>query len=262
MTQTAGADSKRRDKGSSIIRVLEIIEAVSQAERPLSAADISILLSIPKPSVHRLLQQLETEGFLQTDMRGAWMAGVRLRRMSFGVLSSDAHKTARQAILSALANTIGETCGIAVPSGTQMLYFDRVQTNWPLQINLPVGTHTPIWCTSSGKLYLSTLSQEEQKKILTHLPLTKYARNTHTDPESLAKTLQQIKEQGYGIDNEEFVDGMVACSVPVYHQDGRMMASLFTHCPVIRKSLDELTQFIPNLQKAARELEELIHEQD
>lgn len=251
---------KKRDKGSSIIRVLEIIEAIGQAERPLSPADIAVQLGIPKPSVHRLLQQLHTEGFIQIDMRGAWMAGRRLRSMSFSVLSSGPDKAVRQAILSDLAGAIGETCGIAVPDGTSMLYFDRVQTNWPLQINLPIGTRTPIWCTSSGKLYLSTLKTGTREKILGHLPLTKYARNTCTDLESLEKALMVIREQGYGTDNEEFVDGMVACSVPVLHKDGHMLASLFTHCPVIRKSLDELTGFVPDLKRAARELSEVINE--
>jgi len=251
---------KKRDKGSSIIRVLEIIEAIGQSERPLSPADIAVQLGIPKPSVHRLLQQLHAEDFIQIDMRGAWLAGRRLRSMSFSVLSSGPGKAVRQAILSDLANAIGETCGIAVPDGTNMLYFDRVQTNWPLQINLPIGTRTPIWCTSSGKLYLSTLKASTRQKILGHLPLAKYARNTYTDMDSLEKALQDIREQGYGTDNEEFVDGMVACSVPILHKDGHMLASLFTHCPVIRKSLDELADFVPELKRAAKELSDVINE--
>ncbi|VUD64756.1 Pca regulon regulatory protein [Thalassocella blandensis] len=251
---------KRRDKGSSIVRVLQIIEAIAQADRPLSPADLASLLDIPKPSVHRLLQQLDAESFVQPDIRGGWMAGRRLRGLSLSVLASDSCKTARQAILNDLAETIGETCGIAVPDGTRMLYFDRVQTNWPLQINLPVGTHTPIWCTSSGKLYLSTLPDAQRQHILDHLPLTKYARNTLTDSESLTRALQDIQQQGVGIDNEEFVDGMVACSVPILHRDGRMLASLFTHCPVIRKSLQDLTRFVPDLRRAAKALEEIFNQ--
>lgn len=251
---------KKRDKGSSILRTLEIIEAIGRADRPLSPADIAVQLGIPKPSVHRLLQQLHAEDFIQIDMRGAWLAGSRLRSLSFSVLASDPCKAARQAILSDLASTIGETCGIALPDGMNMLYFDRVQTNWPLQINLPIGTHTPIWCTSSGKLYLSSLEANIRKKILDHLPLTKHARNTHTDVDSLEKALAEIREQSYGTDNEEFVDGMVACSVPIPGKNGQMLASLFTHCPVIRKSLDELIEYVPTLNRAAKELSEVIHE--
>ena len=48
---------------SSITRVLKIIEAVSAAQRPLSPLDLSEILDIPKPTMHRLIQQLQEEGF-------------------------------------------------------------------------------------------------------------------------------------------------------------------------------------------------------
>jgi IclR family acetate operon transcriptional repressor len=58
---TDGTTVSTREKGSSISRVMEIIEAVAKAERPLSPADLSFQLDIPKPSVHRLINQLEME---------------------------------------------------------------------------------------------------------------------------------------------------------------------------------------------------------
>lgn len=48
---------------------MEIIEAVSLAVEPLSPADLSFQLSIPKASLHRLLHQLENSGYLQANMR-------------------------------------------------------------------------------------------------------------------------------------------------------------------------------------------------
>ena len=77
------AESK---KGSSVTRALEIIEAVAQAERPLSPADISLLLDIPKPSVHRILQQLVAEGYLQANMRGLMIPAERLHKTALGIL--------------------------------------------------------------------------------------------------------------------------------------------------------------------------------
>ena len=59
--------NQRREKGSSITRVLEIIEAISRAERPMSPAELAFLLDIPKPSIHRLLQQLEAENYVQIN---------------------------------------------------------------------------------------------------------------------------------------------------------------------------------------------------
>lgn len=85
----------KREKGSNITRVLEIIEAVSKSEHPLSAADLSILLDIPKPSVHRLLQQMEAEGFLQTNMRGLIVPADRLQSIALGLLYSGQFKAQR-----------------------------------------------------------------------------------------------------------------------------------------------------------------------
>ncbi|MEH6648684.1 MAG: IclR family transcriptional regulator [Motiliproteus sp.] len=253
---------QRREKGSSITRVLEIIEAVSRADRPMSSTELSFLLDIPKPSVHRLLQQLESDGYLQTNMRGLLVPGERMHGIALGVLYSSRYKALRQAILKNLTNKIGETCGIAIPDGTEMIYYDRVQTNWPLRIHLPVGSHTPAWCTASGKLYLSSLPKNRRHRIIQNLSLDKLARNTLIDPESLEKALLQIQTNELGTDNEEFVDGMVACAVPIKDQDGRLFACLFTHAPLIRTTLDELLAFEPILRQAAIELGELLNEQE
>ncbi|RYZ91692.1 MAG: IclR family transcriptional regulator [Moraxellaceae bacterium] len=252
----------RREKGSSNSRVLEIIEAVSRAERPLSPADLSIHLDIPRPSIHRLLQQLEADSYLQTDARGFMVPGERLHNIAIGLVHNSRHKAERRAILESLANKIGETCGIAIPDGTEMIYFDRVQCNWPLQIYLPIGSRTPVWCTASGKLYLSSLPKEQRKRIINNLRLEQRARNTLSNVEALEMSMRDIHENQMGIDNEEFIDGMVACAVPVKDKDGKLFACLFCHAPVIRKSLEQIKSFKPELDKAAIQLQEMISEPD
>ena len=251
-----------KERGSAIARAMAIIEAVSKAERPLSPADLCYQLDIPKPSVHRLISQLEHDGYLQTSLRGLIVPGDRLHGMALGILYSSRFKALRQAILQKLTDEIGETCGIAIPNGTEMIYYDRVQTDWPLQIHLQVGSHTPSWCTASGKLYLSSITKDRRLRLINKLPLKQYTRNTITDANILEEELQGIKKIGIGTDNEEFVDGMVACAVPVYDAKGRLFACLFTHAPVIRKSLHELLHYVPTLAKAAKDLGRLIDEAD
>ncbi|MGB0732278.1 MAG: IclR family transcriptional regulator [Pontibacterium sp.] len=246
--------AERREKGSSIARVLEIIETVAHADHPLSPADISDILDIPKPSVHRLLTQLQNDGYVQTNMRGLIVPAERLHKLSLGVLYSSQYKSVRRAILQRLSAEIGETCGIAIPDGVEMIYYDRLQCNWPLQINLSIGTHTPAWCTASGKLYLSSLDEPRLHKVVDNLSLTKMARNTITSRDQLKSVLYGIRETQLGIDNEEFIDGMVACAVPVKSRDGKLLACLFTHAPVIRRSLDELIAFAPQMREAAGQL--------
>lgn len=250
--------STPREKGSSITRVLEIIEAVAAAKDPLTPTALAEKLGIPKASAHRLVQTLESEGFLQFGLRGGLLPGGRLHATAVDILNSGRHKALRQAILRELSEDIGETCGLSVPDGLDMLYFDRVQTNWPLQINLPIGSHTPLWCTASGKLYLASLPNEQLERILPRLPIRQLARNTITDLSALRDDLARIREEDLATDSEEFIDGMVACAVPVRDGRGELSACLFSHAPVIRCSMAQLLAFVPRMRAAAKELESIV----
>lgn len=246
----------KREKGSSITRVLEIIDLVSSANHPLSAATIADALDIPKPSVHRLLQQLADEQYLAPNLRGHWEPAPRLRTMALGILDTGRFRAQHHAVLQQLASHIGETCGLSVAaaSGASMTYFDRAQTNWPLQIHLPVGSDVPITCTASGKLYLASFPKAARERLLRQLPLQRMARNTIVSADLLSARLDEIADSGIGLDNEEFIDGMVACAVPVQNAQQRFVASLFVHAPVVRTSLDDLLAFVPSMREAARAL--------
>lgn len=257
-TSRRDANTRRREKGSSIQRVLDIIRYVCTAQRAASLPDIIDELDIPKATAHRLVQQLEEQGFFQINMRGNLMPGPAMRKIALGVTNSNEIKVQRQAILQGLSHRVNETCGISIPDGAEMIYYDRVQANWPLQVHLPIGSHVPIWGSASGKLYLARLPEAVRKRVLKNLPLVKLARNTITDPDALEAELVRIRENDLGIDNEEFIDGMVAISVPVTHKDGRLAACLFCHAPVIRCSLDELKSYEPAMREAAAQLSEVL----
>lgn len=254
--------TSRREKGSSIQRVLDIVRYVCTSERPTPLPDLIEELDIPKATVHRLVQHLEEQGFFQSNIRGNLTPGPVMRTIAMGVMDSNEVKVQRQAILQGLAQQVNETCGISIPDGTDMIYYDRVQANWPLQIHLPIGSRVPIWGSASGKLYLARLPEAVRKRVLKNLPLIKLARNTITDPRFLEADLECIRKTDLGVDNEEFVDGMIAISVPVTYQDGRLAACLFCHAPIIRCGMEELKTHEPLLRRAALQLQELLTEVD
>ncbi|MDP2522655.1 IclR family transcriptional regulator [Neptunomonas phycophila] len=251
--------SQRSGRGPSVTRVMEIVETVSTAEQPMSPTDISFYLGIPKASLHRLIQQLEADGYLQMNMRGKVVPGERMYKVALGVIHSSRYKIQRQAILQRLGRELDEACGIAIPDRTEMIYYDRVESSWPLQFNLKTGSRVPLWCTSSGKLYLSFLPKNMRHRVINSLSLDKFSRATLTDPDSLEESLITIRENEMGIDNEEYMDGMVGCSVPIKNSEGNFVASLYTHVPVIRKSLKDLLKFEPQLRQAALDISDLIN---
>lgn len=247
-------------KVSSITRVLEIIEAVSYASKPISPLELSQELDIPKPTIHRLIQNLVDEGFVTVDIGGGIIPGKRVRNLGVELWQQRLFFNERQMILQKLVDDIEETCGIGVPYQMNMIYTNRAQTTLPIQIYLPVGAKSPMWCTATGKLYLSQLPAPSRAKILQNLTLDKFTKNTITDIGALNAELDRIATTGIGIDNEEFISEMVAIAIPIRDRKSRYLASLYLHAPTIRVSLDDLLAHVPRLQKAAEDIQALVYE--
>ena len=241
------------------LRLLLILEEVAKRGVAVKPTDLIEALGLAKPTIHRLLQTAEGEGFLQRDLDGrSYGPGPRLRKLSVNTVSSEHLRTARLAILRGVADEIGETCNLAIPDRENMIYLDRVETKWPLRIQLPIGTQVPFHCTASGKMYLSTLRQNTLDGFLSAGKLNPNTESTITDPEALRVEIINIARRGYSTDDEEFMPGMTAVAVPVLDENNRLVATLSVHAPTQRHDLGSLTQFLSVLQVGATKISGLL----
>ncbi len=243
------------------LRLLLILEEVARRGVAVKPSDLIDALGLAKPTVHRLLQTAEAEGFLQRDLDGrSYGPGHRLRLLSVNTMSSEHLRTARLAILRSVAEQVGETCNLATPDREGMIYLDRVETKWPLRIQLPVGTQVPFHCTASGKMYLSTLRQKTLDGFLSAGNLQPQTERSLTDPDALRTEIQCIAENRYSTDDEEFMTGMTALAVPVQDGQDRLVATLSVHAPTQRHDVESLMSFLQILQKGAADLSALLAE--
>jgi len=251
----------KRERGSTIHRVLDILETMAQAERPLSATEINENLGLPKATAHRLCTELENSGYLLKKIDGkSYLPGNRLHSMAVGVLSHSRFRTQRLAILEDLAARVGETCNIAYADGLKMAYSDRVLSSSPLHLNLPLSARVPLHCTASGKLFLASLQLHKRKAVINKLSLDTKTDKTITDPEQLLAEIQTVQENGYSVDNEELFDGMIAVAVPIADSAGRFYSSLAIQAPVFRFTPEDARNHLPLLREAAADLATLTEE--
>ena len=251
-------DDHRTEKSYQMptnLRLLFLIEEVVKRGVAVKPAELTDTMGLPKPTVHRLLQTAEAEGFLQRDLDGrSYGPGPRLRALAINTMTSEHLRTARLTILRGVAEQVEETCNLATPDREGMTYLDRVETEWPLRIQLPIGTQVPFHCTASGKMYLSTLRPHILRSILSARALEKPTNASLTDMHKIKAELDLIRERGYATDNEEFMDGMTAVAVPVLDGQGKLLATLSAHAPLQRRTLNELIDYLPALRKGAADL--------
>ncbi|EAQ25731.1 MULTISPECIES: IclR family transcriptional regulator [unclassified Roseovarius] len=241
------------------LRLLLVIEEIARVGVPITPTEVNAAIGLPKPTIHRLFATLEEEGFLQRDLDGrSYSPGPRLRTLAGGVLSSLRIRTARQAVLQRLSRQIGETCNIALPDRDAMIYLERIETEWPLRIQLPIGTRVPFYCTASGKMYLSTLARSHLMRYLGATDLEARTPNTLTDPDALLHEIQQVRVQGYSLDREEFMEDMIALAVPILDVNDRLMATLAFHAPTQRFSIEKAMDYLGIMREAASDLSQLV----
>lgn len=238
--------------GSAVLRAIRIAEMVLTSPTPPALADICRAVSLPKPTVFRILATLEAAGVVGREPGSKrYHCGGRASRMAGSVLLNSPGRCGRHAILEELVEQVGETCNLTIPNNNAVLYLDRVEASWPLRIALGAGSKVPLYASASGKLFLSAMPKRSRERFLRVTPLIRHTPNTLSDPAMLSRELEAIRANGYATDNEEYLAGICCLAVPVRDTDGRLVAALAVHAPAARMRLDQAKEFLPLLRQSA-----------
>ncbi|WP_020666049.1 IclR family transcriptional regulator [Amycolatopsis nigrescens] len=235
-----------------IMRLFSLLELIAAKDQLVSLQGLVEETGIPKPTLHRMLQQLEGAGLLirQADGRH-YGTGLRLRRLAENLLFNATHHGARHGVLRHLVDELGESCNITTLSSNEIVYLDRVETPEPLRFYLRPGSRVPVHCSASGKMILSQMSPAQRRKLLAHAPLKKYTPKTVTDLDALEDEFARIRRDGFAVDDEEFLPGLVCVAVLVPTENGRSNLCVAAQAPVMRLTPDKALALLPALQRAA-----------
>lgn len=236
------------------LRLVRLLEVIAERDAPVSLQGLTATTGLPKPTLHRMLQQLEAAGLLQREGERHYATGARLRRLSENVLLNSTQHGARHAVLRQLVDELGESCNLTALSGGEVIYLDRVETAAPLRFYLHAGSRVPVHCSASGKALLAQLPASQRRRLLENLPLLSYTPKTITDMGRFEAGLAQVRRDGYAIDDEEFLPGLVCVAVLVPAAKGRSNLCVAVQAPVMRLTADKALQTLPALQRAAQAL--------
>ena len=235
------------------MRLFALLEVIASKDQFFSLQGLAEETGTPKPTLHRMLQQLESAGLLE---RGAdsrqYGTGVRLRKLAENLLLNDTFHGARHGVLRALVNEVGESCNLTALSGSEVIYLDRVETPAPLRFYLHSGSRVPVHCSASGKIFLAGMTPAQRQRLLAHSPLEAFTPKTLTDKDALEEEIKQVKRQGFAFDNEEFLPGLLCVAVLVPSDSGRSNLCVAVQAPIMRLGPDKALKLLPALQRAAQ----------
>lgn len=233
-------------------RAFAVLGAVVAGDRALTITEIAQQCSLPVPTVHRIVAQLEHRALLKRALASKKvLVGANLVRLGAAAVAASTRSDEVHRILEALANELGEHCQLGMRSGNDMVYSDTVRAAQSTGLHFQQGNRAPLYCCSTGKLFLAEMEPEEFDTWLKSIPRHPLTRRTLVSERALRAAVNAARTKGWAASNEEMAAGVVGCAVPVRMSNGRLVAALGISVPSARMSFNELEGFRPSMQRAA-----------
>ena len=141
---------------------------------------------------------------------------------------------------------------MAVLDDLEIVYVARVPTNRVMTIGLSVGSRLPAYCTSMGRVLLSSLPEDALAKQLSNITPEKLTPQTITSKVKLRDELRDVARQGWSLVDQELEAGLRSLAVPIRNRSGIVVAAMNLGCHAGRVSVETMTdRFLPVLQEAS-----------
>ncbi|KDP84836.1 IclR family transcriptional regulator [Cupriavidus sp. SK-3] len=238
----SGEEATRADPlfNQSLEKGLDVLRAFSAVHRTLTLAELASLTGMTKSSAQRTVHTLETLGYVaKHPQTRRFRLTPKVMEIGYNYLSADALIQAASPYLSQLANASGETANLTEPVGLEMVYVAQLMTSKYIPVLTPVGMRIPMYCTSSGRAYLSTLPDEQVMAMLENSARVARTPATLTDVAAIFETVVACRRVGYACNNEELFLGDMGVGAAIVNSQGQAVGAVHVSPPASRWSMAE-----------------------
>lgn len=210
----------------SVERALNILEFLSKMQNPVGVAEISEALGINRTTIYGLLNTLITSDYvIRSEVNGKYTISGKMYSLSYTYPNRLPVVRFAMRYMQELANRYDITVHLGALSIRNDVLLVNAQFPSNMQ-NIRSGSIFPLHASSMGKVILSYLSEEKREALLEACDMRAYTRYTITDRDALRSELSAIREQGYGRDMEEYIDGTSCVAFPIFNDKDEIVAAM------------------------------------
>lgn len=259
-----GSDRRTPERGAelrasplfnqSLEKGLAVLLAFNPPGESMNLGEIAARCGISKSAAQRFTYTLEVLGYLRKDpvtRRYALTAST----LALGYRYLLVNRTVERAnpFLLDLNHACGETVNFSEPNGTDMVYVGRFPTHRTTPVHMPLGRSLPMYCTSSGRAYLSLLQESERVALLEASDRVAYTASTVTEIPKLLALCAEAAEQGYAYAASEYYPGDLNVAAAVVDVSGRPIGAVNISAPSTRWTLARMRrELAPQVIQTAR----------
>jgi len=129
-------------------------------------------------------------------------------------------------VLQTLRDETEETVNLSLLSGTEIIFIERLMSDYLVNANINVGDRLPVYCASMGKVILAHMSEKHAAVIISRLDFVGKTERTIVSAVTLKKELAEIRARGYALNDEELERGLRAVAAPIFGYTGEAFAAI------------------------------------
>lgn len=239
----------------SLDKGLTLLEIIETSIVPITLHNLWLKLGWNKATIHRMLATFERRGYIHRDpVTRGYTLGSRIYSLYSSIVKSRGQniQTIVKPYLNQLVQKTGESAHLALVVDDVIVYIDTVSSSEILCVNTRIGDRGPLHCTALGKAYLSAVDESQLERLLK--TLRKHTDNTVTNVIELKIRLEEIRQKGYAIDNEEYMDGIRCIASTIFNQFNIPIAMIGISGPRDRLSLSVCNVFGEYIRSLALEI--------
>jgi IclR family KDG regulon transcriptional repressor len=234
--QASPAAAGRAYTVKSLVKALNILEVLGEGEEPAhTLTQLSRRLHLHISTVHRLLVNLVRHGFVEEapGSRG-YQLSYKVLRMGLRVLDRLDFRRVAQPLLRELSQQTKETVHLAILQEARAVSIEKFGSPQPVGLDTRFGGVMPLHCTGVGKILLAYQRGDLLTQVARTAGLPRFTPHTITRLANLRKELERIREQGYALDQEEAVEGLISVAGPVFDHTRCVLAAFAVAGPATR----------------------------
>ena len=226
----------RPDAVKSVSKVLDILEHLGAAKQPVSVSDIARAMHFNVSTAFRLVQTLVARGYVeQQPGHRSYVLGPRAYQLASAYLKGSDLAVLGRPHLEALRDVVGETVYLVTFNRGEIVQLCKADGQHVVSASIRSAQREPAYCTATGKVLLSGLEEEPLDEYLSAVRLHAYTPHTITSRAKLERELENVRRQGFALDEEEYAENLCCVAVPVRDpHNGRIAAAISVAVPKIR----------------------------
>lgn len=239
---------------STADRAIEILLMFDDEHPVRTAAEVAERFEMPRSTTYRYLSSLRSNGLLVDAGESGFRLGPRIFQLARVARRGYSVLQLAEPELRHLAAVTGETVLLAQLNGLEISVLECIESAQQMRISYSRGQTLPTPAGASAKVFLAFGEPRANQAVMRRRKFVRYTDNTITEPAQLAKELEQVKAQGYALNQGEIDEGVSGLAAPVLSADGYARYAITVVAPSFRLTRDRLTRAAREVQAAAKRI--------